>query len=136
MGTGNATTEIEGEKNKMKIAISSEGTTLDSKMDPRFGRCAYFLLVDEDTGEILPVVNPAANAMGGAGPQAAQNLSDKGVAVVITGNLGPNAARSLDALGIKAYRFDAGTVKDALEAYKQGKITAFAGATVKGHHGM
>jgi len=120
----------------MFIAVSSEGTTLDSKVDPRFGRCNYFIVVDEDSGEILPIVNPAANAMGGAGPQAAQTLSGKKVGVVVTGNLGPNAARSLDALGIKAYRFDVGTVKDALEAYKQGKLTAFAGPTVKGHHGM
>lgn len=119
----------------MKIAISSTGTTLGSKIDPRFGRCPYFILVDENSGEVEPIANPAANAMGGGGPQAVQNLSERKVGVVITGNLGPNAARSLDALGIKAYRFENGTVKEAIEDYKAGKLTPFSGATVKGHHG-
>lgn len=119
----------------MKIAISSTGTTLDSQVDPRFGRCPYFIIVDENSLETEPIANPAANAMGGAGPQAVQNLSERKVGVVITGNLGPNAMRSLDALRIKAYRFESGTVKDAIEAYKAGRLTVFTGATVKGHHG-
>ena len=32
----------------MKIAISSSGENLNSQLDPRFGRCTYFLVIDPD----------------------------------------------------------------------------------------
>ena len=36
----------------MKLAISSSGKTLDSPLDPRFGRCDVFTFVDVENGEI------------------------------------------------------------------------------------
>ena len=33
----------------MKIAVTSTGPALNDSMEARFGRCAYFLVVDTDT---------------------------------------------------------------------------------------
>ena len=57
----------------MKVVITSQGSNLEDMVDPRFGRCAYFLVVDTDTGSVEAVPNPGAEAMGGAGPMAARS---------------------------------------------------------------
>ena len=75
----------------MKIAITAEGTDLQAFLDPRFGRCPYFLLVDPDTLECKAMPNPGMSAGGGAGIKAAHTLIGQGVKVVITGQCGPNA---------------------------------------------
>jgi len=121
----------------MKVVISSQGNSLDSPVDPRFGRCAYFVMVDTDNDTVLEAVaNPAGQAMGGAGPMAAQKIGDMGAEAVITGNLGPRAADSLTALNIKVYRVNGGTGKEAIEALKAGKLADMGGATVEQHFGM
>ncbi|KPL02170.1 MAG: dinitrogenase iron-molybdenum cofactor biosynthesis protein [candidate division Zixibacteria bacterium SM1_73] len=120
----------------MKIAITSQGDSLDASVDPRFGRCAYFIIIDLETEEIEAVPNPASGAMGGAGPQAAQTLSDKGVEAVITGNVGPNAFQSLKAGNIKMYEGASGTVKESLTKYKKGELKEFSNSSVPGHFGL
>ena len=84
----------------MKIAISSSGKTLDSALDPRFGRCACFLIVDPEDMSFEAFDNQSAALTGGAGIQAAQFLSDQNVSAVITGHVGPNAVQALSAAGI------------------------------------
>ncbi len=108
----------------MKIAISAQGTTWDAPVDPRFGRAQYFVVYDEQTGELSVIDNRAnANAGHGAGPNTASALGDAGVNVVLTGNgPGGNAARVLASFGIKVYAGAKGTVKEAYEAYKAGKL--------------
>jgi len=105
-------------------------------MDPRFGRCRNFVIVDSDSDKFEAFSNESVTASGGAGTQSAQFLANKGVGAVITGNVGPNAARALEAAGIKVYSAASGTVRDALEAYKVGKLSPVSGATVDSHHGM
>ena len=120
----------------MRIAVTAQGTDLDSAMDPRFGRCRSFVIADSDSEEFEAFSNDGVMASGGAGTQSAQFLANKGVDAVITGNVGPNAARALEAAGIEVYSTAAGTVRDALQAYKAGKLSAVSGATVDSHHGM
>lgn len=124
----------------MRIAVTAQGTDLDSAMDPRFGRCRNFVIVDSDsdsdTDKFEAFSNESVTASGGAGTQSAQFLANKGVGAVITGNVGPNAARALEAAGIKVYAAASGTVRDALRAYKAGKLSPISGATVDSHHGM
>lgn len=120
----------------MKIAISSSGKDLDSQIDPRFGRCQYFIFVDPETMEFEVSENEGLMAMGGAGVQAAQLVVQKGVKALITGNLGPNAASALSGSGIKIYLVSSGTVKEAIEAYKTGSLREVSGATVPPHFGM
>jgi len=120
----------------MKIAITSSGDNLDSQMDPRFGRCQYFMIVDPDTMDFEAMPNESAMASGGAGIQAAQTIVNVGINGVITGNVGPNAFDVLSAAGIETMTGASGTVRHALELYKSGSLQSTAGATVGSHAGM
>ncbi len=120
----------------MKVVISSQSQSLDGAVDPRFGRCAFFLVVDTENDSLDAVPNPGAEAMGGAGPMAAQKVSDLGAEAVITGNLGPKAADSLAALKIKVYRAESISAGKALDALKAGTLTEIGSATVGQHFGM
>jgi predicted Fe-Mo cluster-binding NifX family protein len=120
----------------MKIAISSTGKDLDCQIDPRFGRCQYFIFVDPETMEFEVADNQGLAAMGGAGVQAAQVVAQKGAKALITGNLGPNAATALSASGIKVYLVPTGTIKQVAEAYKSGTLKEVSGSTVPPHFGM
>ncbi len=120
----------------MRIAVTAQGADLDSAVDPRFGRCRNFVIVDSDSDGFEAFSNEGVMASGGAGTQSAQLLANKGVGAVVTGNVGPNAARALEAAGIKVYAATSGTVRDALQAYKEGRLSPVSGATVDSHHGM
>jgi predicted Fe-Mo cluster-binding NifX family protein len=120
----------------MKIAVSVTGKDLNSQIDPRFGRCQFFILIDPETMEFEAFDNEGLMASGGAGVQAAQLITQKGARALITGNLGPNAASALSASGIKVYLVPGGTVKDVIEEYKMGSLREASGATVPPHFGM
>lgn len=106
----------------MKICVTSEGKTLESKVDPRFGRCANFIVIDTENGGFEAFENKNNVLQGGAGIQAAQFVASKGVKAVLTGSVGPNAQQTLTAAGIKMITGVSGTVKEAIEAYKAGRI--------------
>jgi predicted Fe-Mo cluster-binding NifX family protein len=120
----------------MKICVSAAAGGLDVPLDPRFGRCAYFVIVNSETMEFEVVPNLAAEAMGGAGIRAAQTIASKGVEVLITGNVGPNAFQALSAAGIKIVTGAAGTVREVVEKYKRGELKGTSAPTVAGHFGM
>jgi predicted Fe-Mo cluster-binding NifX family protein len=119
----------------MKICVSSKGNTLDSALDPRFGRAAYFIIADTGTMEHEVVENAAAASGGGAGIASGQLMIDKSVSAVITGNLGPNAMNVLSAAKIEAYRGDNNSVKDNIEKFKKGMLEKI-NKTVPSHYGM
>lgn len=106
----------------MKIAVTSTGPSLDAPVDFRFGRCAYFIIVDTDTLEFQAIPNQAAAAPGGAGTMAAQFVASQGVSHVITGEVGPNAYPVLMAAGVTPVTGATGTVREAIEAFKSGKL--------------
>jgi predicted Fe-Mo cluster-binding NifX family protein len=120
----------------VKIAVSSMGQGLDAEIDPRFGRCQYFVIVDSETMELDAVENPNVMASGGAGIQSAQLVADKGAEVVVTGNCGPNAFQTLQAAGISVCVGIAGTVGQAVEQYKRGKLTPVSGPSVGDKFGV
>ena len=120
----------------MKIAITSTGKTLDSQVDPRFGRAAYFAIVDTETMDFSVIENESAAAAGGAGISSGKVVIDAGAQAVLTGNCGPNAERTLSAAGIKLYTAVTGTVAEAVELFKSGKLTEAAGPNVQSHFGM
>ena len=109
----------------MKICITSNGPNLDSFVDPRFGRCLYFIFIDDkNLDKFEAVQNTGVNAMRGAGITAAQIVVDKKAEVVISGNFGPNAFGVLSASGVKILQAMPGIkIRDALEAFKQGQLT-------------
>ncbi|RKY19107.1 MAG: dinitrogenase iron-molybdenum cofactor biosynthesis protein [Planctomycetota bacterium] len=117
----------------MVVVVTSEGDTLDAKVDKRFGRCAWFLFYDVEKDELMEAVrNVAAAAAGGAGVQAAQFIVDKGAKIVITGDVGPNAWTVLRKAGVEVYVGAFGTVKDAIEAFRSGKLSKATEASVSG----
>jgi predicted Fe-Mo cluster-binding NifX family protein len=120
----------------LKIAISATGPSLDAEVDPRFGRCQYFLIIDPDTMEFEAVDNTSKMASGGAGIASAQAVAGKGVQVVLTGNCGPNASQTLSGAGIQIITGVSGKIKDAVEAYKSGRYKATSVPNVSAHFGM
>jgi len=120
----------------MKICVTSTANNLDAQIDPRFGRCSYLVIVDSETMQFEAVPNMAAGATGGAGIQAAQTIASKGVKLLITGNVGPNAFQALSAAGIEIVTGAFGTVRDAVEKFKRGELSKTGAPTVGGHFGM
>jgi predicted Fe-Mo cluster-binding NifX family protein len=120
----------------MKIAVSSNGKDLDSQIDPRFGRCAYFLIVDADNMSFETFDNESIALGGGAGIQAAQFVASKGAKAILTGNVGPNAVKTLGAAGVEVFVSQNGTVREAVERYNSGNLESTRKATVADHHGM
>jgi predicted Fe-Mo cluster-binding NifX family protein len=120
----------------MKVAVSSSGKDLDSQIDPRFGRCAYFLIVDTQDMSLTVFENENMALGGGAGISSGQFLVSKGVRAVLTGNCGPNAVRVLSAAGVELFVGQRGTVRQALERYKNGELRPATEANVADHYGM
>jgi predicted Fe-Mo cluster-binding NifX family protein len=120
----------------MKICVTATGRDLNAQVDPRFGRCQYFVFVDSDTMAFEAMPNEALAAPGGAGIQAAQAVVNKGGDVVISGNIGPNAFQVLSTAGVKIATGAYGTVKEAVEMYKAGKLSEAGVSTVAAHAGM
>jgi|SRR5665648_89879 len=119
----------------MKICITSTANNLDAKLDSRFGRCAYLLIVDSETMEFEVIPNTAAGSSGGAGIQAAQIVANKGVKVLVTGNVGPNAFRALSVAGIEILTNASGTIRYAIEDFKKGLLNKANAPTVGEHFG-
>ena len=119
----------------MKIAVTSTGQTMDSQVDQRFGRTAYFIIFDTETMVFRAIENENVAAAGGAGISSAKTVIDTGAEVVLTGNCGPNAERTLSTAGAKLYTGVTGTVAEAVELFKSGKFTQAAGPNVQAHFG-
>ncbi len=120
----------------MKVAVSSTGSSLESAVDPRFGRCSVFLVVDTETMKYQAVPNSSIGAAHGAGIGAAQAVAQQGVKAVLTGHVGPNAHMALSHAGINVYTGATGTVEAALNQFKSGALRETSSPTVGGHFGQ
>jgi len=120
----------------MKIAISATEPTLDAGVDPRFGRCRYFIIIDLETMQFEALENSNASAGGGAGVSTAQMIAGKKVEAVLTGNCGPNAYQILSAAGIKVITGITGKVEAAIRDYKSGSLQATPQPNVRAHFSM
>jgi predicted Fe-Mo cluster-binding NifX family protein len=119
----------------MRIVVTAAGAGLNAPASPVFGRCPMYIFVDTETMQFEAVENPAVGAPGGAGIQAAQLVVERGAQAVITGNVGPNAFRVLQSAGVPVHLFGEGTVGQAVEAYREGKLAAAGAATAPEHAG-
>jgi predicted Fe-Mo cluster-binding NifX family protein len=122
----------------MKIVISSSIDSLDGPFDPRFGRAAYFCIVEMDSREWEAFPNPAINATGGAGVQASQLVVGKGIQVAISGDFGPNAYMTLSAADVQMFLAPASealTCRQLLGLYQEGKLKEVTAPTRAGHQG-
>jgi predicted Fe-Mo cluster-binding NifX family protein len=119
----------------MKLAISADGPQLEAQLDARYGRCAYFIFVDTETHAWEASPNPAIDARGGAGTQAAQFIANQGAQAVISGHFGPNAFEALDAAGIKMYAAAAGRIESVVEEFSSGQLKKVTVPGASGHQG-
>jgi predicted Fe-Mo cluster-binding NifX family protein len=120
----------------MKVVVTANGRDLDAPVSPIFGRCPAYILVDTETMQFEAIDNPALSAGGGAGIQAAQFVIERGAQAVLTGNVGPNAFGVFQAASVPVCLIEGGTVREAIEAYKAGKLQPLVGANVLAHSGM
>jgi predicted Fe-Mo cluster-binding NifX family protein len=107
----------------LKVAVSSTGGTLESQVDPRFGRSPYHLIVDTESLSFETIQNSNMHAPSGVGIGAAQEVAKKGIKAVLTGNVGPNASMVLSKAGIEIFTGATGSVKQAVEAYINGNLS-------------
>lgn len=120
----------------MKLAISASGQTLDSELDPRFGRAKYFLLVDSEGGDPEVVENKQNLQLPqGAGIQAAMTVVEKGAQAVLTGNCGPKAFRVLQAARVSVAVGLEGSIREVIQKFGEGKIQFAQEPNVDGHWG-
>jgi len=107
----------------MLIAITALENSLQSEIDPRFGRAAYYMLINTETDEVTAHNNSdGVDAANGAGTGAAQTLSEYGVEALYTGSVGPKAAEVLQKANIPYYENITGTVQNVLDQLKNGGI--------------
>jgi predicted Fe-Mo cluster-binding NifX family protein len=106
----------------MRLAISASGSTLDAEVDPRFGRCSSFVLVETQDMTFEAVENESRSLGGGAGIQSAQLMARRGVKAVLTGSCGLNAYQALSAAGIEVFERCSGTVSSVVERFKSGQL--------------
>jgi predicted Fe-Mo cluster-binding NifX family protein len=119
----------------VKIVVTSSGTDLNAPASPVFGRCLVYVLVDTETMHLKALENPAIGTLRGAGFQAAEFVVGCGAQAVVTGNVGPNAFAVLQASGLPVYLSGGGTVREAVEAYKTGRLQPAEEANVPTHSG-
>jgi len=107
--------------NKMKLCIPSSGQDgLESMIGQHFGKVPYFTIIDSETEEVEIVPNTSEH-MGGVGVPPEQ-LSKLGVDIMLCGGLGRKAVQLFENYGIEVYAGAEGTVADAVNAWKNGKL--------------
>ena len=119
-----------------RICISSTGIDLNSDLDPRFGRCDYFLIINTKNMDFEIINNTSSKEFGGAGIKAAELISKKGTDIVITGNVGPNAFQTLKAANIKVITGASGNIKNVLDKFINGELKVIDEPNVRSHFGM
>lgn len=85
----------------MKVAITSTGNTLESTIDQRFGRCAYFVVYDTENKAMEFIPNPNKDAEEGAGPASVQLVASRNVNKIVSGEFGMKIKPLLDSLKIQ-----------------------------------
>ena len=124
----------------MKIAISSTGNNLESEVDARFGRCAYFLIIEVDKEkkeikDLKTIENTAKAQMGGAGITAGQIVANEKVDAIITVNLGPRAFSVFEQFKIKIYQ-GKGKIKEVIQDFLDKKLKELTNANGPQHIGL
>ena len=104
----------------MKIAIPVEDN--QTEICPSFGRTSMCLIYDTETKEKKYLDNSGIAMQGGAGIKAAQVIVDEKAEVLLAPRCGENAAKVLQAAGIKLYQSEGLSVDDNLQAFQQGAL--------------
>lgn len=117
---------------RMKICVTASSSGLNAAVNPHFGRCDYFVIVNSENMDCESIENNQAAASGGAGVQAAQQVIGNDIDVLITGSVGPNAFSLLSSENVDMKLFSSGSVLEAVEAYKSGSLVSIEAANSSG----
>lgn len=118
----------------MKIAVTAQNALPESEIDTRFGRARFFLVYDDEKQQWSVLDNKQnLQSAQGAGIQSAATVVNAGCKVLVGGHCGPKAFAALSCAGVKVYTINGGTVSDAVQLYKSGKLTKIESADVEGH---
>lgn len=98
----------------MKVCITSQGSSLDSQVDERFGRAKYFIIYDTESKKSTPIENNNISGDSGVGIQSAQLMVDNEIKLVVTGHVGPKASAALNAANIEIKTNASGSIKDVI----------------------
>ena len=110
----------------MKIAIALEENNYSSQTDRRFGRAAYFILINTETNDYEIIENEAKDEATGAGLKAVKTLVNLGVNEIIVGEIGPKAAVLINEFEIPVYKMgDFKTVDEILKNYRDNKLEKY-----------
>ena len=120
----------------MKIAVASTGKTISSRVDDRFGRCPYFLVVDTTSSVTKTIENPGQSEKNAAGIRACQMLIAEDIDAVVVKNIGHNAHVTLTGAGMDVYIVASGTVRAAVEQVKRGTLSPLERPTVGFQDGL
>ncbi|MFP4005680.1 MAG: NifB/NifX family molybdenum-iron cluster-binding protein [Candidatus Hadarchaeia archaeon] len=123
----------------VRLVVATQQGGLEDQVSPVFGRCQTYTTVDAENGEIKNAEvaqNQYANAMSGAGIQAAGFVANQGAEAVIAGNFGPNVASVLNQSGVKMVPASGMSVREAVQKYLDGEIEPVAQATSAAKAGM
>lgn len=120
----------------MRLAISAQEKYLHAALDPRFGRCFYFFVIDLKTNNMEAISNPGRDMLGGAGVHAAQSLVNIGINKLVTGKIGPNAMHILKKNNITVYHTTAKSIAEALVMFKDQQLTELTEASVEPQTGL
>jgi len=112
---------LKKQRKSTNICITATADNLDSQVDPRFGRCRYFIIVNPDTLEFEAIRNPNFETASGAGIKSAQFIIDKDIKTILTGDIGPNALEVLREAGIQVITGISGRIEDVIREYKEDK---------------
>ena len=105
----------------MKICIPTMGNNgLDDFVGEHFGRVPTYTIVNLETNEVKVVQNTSEH-MGGIG-YPPEIMIREGVKILVCRGLGRRAINMFDETGIDVYIGASGTVKDAISAFKQGRL--------------
>ena len=85
----------------MKVAIASNGNTLESNVDSSFGRCAGFVIYDTESGgmEFIPNINKDLEEH--AGKAVVELISSRNVSIIVSGEFGIKIKPLLDSMHIQ-----------------------------------
>jgi len=119
----------------MKVCVPvSEFRGLDSPVYGHFGSAPSFAMVDTGSMEVTSLSNEdQGHVHGSCSPLRA--LAGAKPDVVVVGGMGAGALRGLRDLGIKVFRCQAGTVKDAVAKLAAGELIEMDIQAACGGHG-
>ena len=107
----------------VRIAVASHGEGMDARLEPGFGDCVSFTIVNPQTKEWDAVRVEHGAASHAATLDGVRTVVRNGAGVVITPQLSAGCRMALQALAVEVYLAPAGiTVREAIALYEQGRL--------------